>query len=183
MLKKSNSSKMVAAMQRRSFALGLSASFGLAGCSHGKTLGYDGPAVTSIVVNKGARRMYLLNNDEILRSYRVDLGFAPSGHKRVEGDGRTPEGTYVIDRRNPQSNFHLSLGISYPNARDRANARAMGKSPGGDIFIHGQPNKSRDRKRAARVEDWTAGCIAVKNEEMEEIYAMVRTGTVIALRP
>ena len=182
MLKKSNSGKMVAVMQRRSFALGLSASFGLAGCSHGAP-GYDGPVVTSIVVNKGARKMYLLNNEEILRSYRVDLGFAPAGHKRIEGDGRTPEGTYVIDRRNPYSNYHLSLGISYPNARDRAQARALGKRPGGDIFIHGQPNNNKDRRRAERVEDWTAGCIAVKNAEMEEIYAMVRNGTVITLRP
>lgn len=170
-------------MQRRRFVFGLSAAFGLAGCADETSLGYDGPAVTAIVVNKSARKMYLLNNDEILRSYRVDLGFAPLGHKRIEGDGRTPEGTYVIDRRNPKSNFHLSLGISYPNARDRATARALGKRPGGDIFIHGQPNNPEDRRRVERVEDWTAGCIAVKNEEIAEIYAMVRTGTVIALRP
>lgn len=173
---------MVAVMHRRSFTLGLSASLGLAGCSHGAS-GYDGPEVTSIVVNKSARKLYLLNNEEILKSYDVDLGFAPAGPKQAEGDGRTPEGTYLINRRNPHSSYHLSLGISYPNAEDRANARALGKRPGGDIFIHGQPNNNKHRRRAARVDDWTAGCIAVKNDEMEEIYAMVNNGTVITLRP
>ena len=108
----------------------------------------------------------------------IDLGFAPAGHKQVEGDGKTPEGTYLIDRRNPNSDFHLSIGISYPNARDIARAMAAGQDPGGDIFIHGQPNKSRGEGP-----DWTAGCISVTNREMEDIYAMVTDGTPITIRP
>lgn len=117
--------------------------------------------------------MYLLHNDEVLASYDIQLGFAPEGHKVAKGDGRTPEGFYFIDRRNPNSSYHLSLGISYPNSRDVARARALGLHPGGDIFIHGENRKGPSRG------DWTAGCIAVTDEEMEEIYAMVRNGTPI----
>ncbi len=136
-----------------------------------------------MVINKGARKLYLLHNEQILKEYRVDLGFAPSGTKTKKGDGRTPEGTYLIDRRNPRSRYHLSLGISYPNSADIAQAKAAGVDPGGDIFIHGQPNRRAERKRAKKTVDWTAGCIAVKNEEIEEIYAMVNEGTIITLRP
>ncbi len=152
------------------------ASLAVAGCSS-KFLSYDGPEVTSIVVNKGERRLYLMNHDQVLRNYRFDLGFAPDGDKKVEGDGKTPEGDYIIDRRNPNSSFHLSLGISYPNARDIAEARALGQSPGGEIFIHGQPNLV-----PANGPDWTAGCIAIKNREIEQMYAMVKNGTAISLR-
>ena len=144
-------------------------------CSKFKS--YDGPEVTQIVVQKSQRRMYLLHNQEVLKSYDIGLGFAPEGHKQIEGDGKTPEGSYLINRHNPNSEFYLSLGISYPNTADRERAAAMGKRPGGDIFIHGQPLKYRPTKR-----DWTAGCIAVQNEEIEEIYAMVREGTLITLR-
>lgn len=166
-------------MKRRIFGLGVLSTLALAGCSsRSKFLTYKGPAVTSVVVNKGHRRMYLLHNEEILRGYEFDLGFAPTGHKQFEGDGRTPEGTYLIDRRNPQSSFHLSVGISYPNTKDIANAIAAGRKPGGQIFIHGQPNKEKAKGR-----DWTAGCIAVQNHEIEEIYAMVSNGTIITLRP
>ncbi|MDK3017888.1 L,D-transpeptidase family protein [Pseudodonghicola flavimaris] len=165
-------------MKRRLFTTGAIATMALAGCAtRGRFLRYDGPEVTSVVVNKGARSLYLLNHNDVLRHYKVDLGFAPVGHKQIEGDGRTPEGSYLIDRRNPNSDFHLSLGISYPNSTDRARARAMGKSPGGDIFIHGQPVGYRPNGR-----DWTAGCIAVQDTEIEEIYAMVRDGTLITLR-
>lgn len=171
-------------MQRRTFGLMTLSAALTAGCSSGsKFQTYFGPEVTSVVVNKGARNMYLLHNEEILEEYRFGLGFAPDGDKKIRGDGKTPEGTYYIDRRNPNSAFHLSLGISYPNAADIAEARALGKEPGGDIFIHGQPNLFADRKTAKkRGEDWTAGCIAVKNKEIEQIFAMVRVGTVITLR-
>ena len=172
-------------MDRRLFGLGAVSCAMVAGCSQAesKFKSYSGPEVTSIVVNKGARKMYLLNNEDVLREYEVDLGFAPDGAKRVEGDGKTPEGTYLIDRRNPNSSFHLSVGISYPNSADVAHAQSLGKKPGGEIFIHGEPNDHKDRKRAARVKDWTAGCIAVKNHEIVEVYAMVQTGTLISLRP
>lgn len=164
-------------MKRRVFGIGALATLALAGCSSSKFKSYNGPVVTSVVVNKGARQMYLLHNETVLKKYDFDLGFAPSGAKQIEGDGKTPEGTYLIDRVNPNSAFHLSLGISYPNAADVAHAKAMGEKPGGAIFIHGEPNLFK-----AKGEDWTAGCIAVKNKEIEEIYAMVRTGTVITLR-
>jgi len=130
-----------------------------------------------VIVYKDARRMYLLNRNRVMKSYRIDLGFAPRGHKRIEGDGRTPEGHYIINRRNPDSEFHLSLGISYPNRRDAARARAIGSDPGGDIFIHGDPKRARDRHGP----DWTNGCIAVTDDEIEEIYALVRNGTPISI--
>lgn len=120
--------------------------------------------------------MYLLNGNRALKSYDIALGFAPDGDKTVEGDGKTPEGHYHIDRRNPDSRFHLSLGISYPNRRDVAAAKALGKDPGGDIFIHGEGTLASKLKP-----DWTWGCIAVTNKEMEEVYAMVRTGTIISI--
>lgn len=149
----------------------------LAGCGS-KFRTYNGPEVTRVIVNKTERVMYLMHHDEVLTKHRIDLGFAPAGHKRFEGDGKTPEGSYFIDRRNPNSSFHLSLGISYPNAEDIAAARAAGRSPGGDIFIHGKAR--RFQKRGT---DWTAGCISVSNREIERIYAMVRNGTRIDIYP
>lgn len=166
-------------MKRRHLMMGGAAAFGLGACtSTSKFKTYNGPEVTYIVVNKEARRMYLFNNNKVLKDYDVDLGFAPIGDKFFEGDGKTPEGTYLIDRRNPNSKFHLSLGISYPNAVDRAEAAALGKPPGGDIFIHGQSKAFRKG-----TEDWTWGCIAVTDTEMEDVYAMVRNGTPIQINP
>lgn len=150
----------------------------VAGCGS-KFKTYNGPEVTRVLVYKEARKMYLLHHDEVLKTYKVELGFSAEGHKQFEGDGKTPEGEYRIDRRNPNSAFHLSIGISYPNAQDIARARAAGKKPGGDIFIHGRPNL----KKRGLGPDWTAGCIAVKDREMEDIYAMVRDGTPISIYP
>jgi murein L,D-transpeptidase YafK len=130
-----------------------------------------------IVVNKGRREMMLLRGQSVLRAYRVALGRTPSGHKQREGDGRTPEGRYVIDRRNPKSRYHLSLRISYPNAADVERARAAGVEPGGDIMIHGLKDGER------RDGDWTQGCIAVTNEEMDEIWSLVGEGTEIVIEP
>ena len=163
---------MRAVSRRGLLALALAA---LAACSS-KFKSYSGPEVTKIIVFKHARYMHLMHGTTVLKSYRIDLGFAPEGHKQVEGDGRTPEGLYHIDRRNPDSDYHLSIGISYPNDQDRERARKLGKSPGGDIFIHGRGNPVQQLIR-----DWTWGCIAVTNEEIEEIYAMVRDGTPIAI--
>jgi murein L,D-transpeptidase YafK len=148
---------------------------GLSACSS-KFKTYNGPEVTRVIVLKGERKMYLMHGNKALKSYDVGLGFAPVDHKRREGDGRTPEGHYVIDRRNPNSEFYLSIGISYPNARDRAYAARNGFSPGGDIFIHGRPKIYQNGQR-----DWTLGCIAVTNREIEEIYAMVKNGTPISI--
>lgn len=161
---------------RRFFLLGAAAAL-IAACAD-KFRTYRGPKVTRILVYKSTRNMYLLHNKEVLKSYSFGLGFAPVGHKEIEGDGKTPEGHYYIDRKNPNSAFYLSIGLSYPNARDVANARALGKSPGGDIFIHGTPSKYENRGR-----DWTWGCLAVTNKEMREIYAMIEVGTPITLYP
>ena len=153
---------------------------GLAGCSTGsKFRSYDGPEVTHVLLLKEERKLYLFHNDKVLKQYPVDLGFTAEGHKQFEGDGKTPEGHYFIDRRNPNSAFHLSLGISYPNEQDIAFAASQGKSAGGDIFIHGQPNGER---RVGRP-DWTAGCISVSNRQIEKIYAMVKDGTPITIKP
>jgi murein L,D-transpeptidase YafK len=160
----------------RRFAL-LAGAATLAGCAQkSKFRSYYGPEVTRVIVNKGEREMFLLHHRKVLKRYKVELGFAPEGHKQFEGDGRTPEGEYLIDRRNPNSSFHLSLGISYPNEADIAFAKTLGKSPGGDIFIHGEPNAL-----AFLSPDWTAGCISVTNREMEDVYAMIRNGTPITL--
>tara|TARA_R110002124_G_scaffold129113_2_gene290209 strand:- start:675 stop:1172 length:498 start_codon:yes stop_codon:yes gene_type:complete len=165
-------------MNRRTIILGGTALVALGACSSSKFKRYRGPEVTYVVVNKTDRKMWLLHHDKVLEEYKIRLGFAPMGHKEIEGDGKTPEGTYIIDRRNPNSRFHLSLGISYPNQADRERAAELGKSPGGDIFIHGQKVPTRKDKG-----DWTWGCISVHNKEMEDIYAMVGDGTPILLNP
>lgn len=166
-------------MKRRHLVLAGMATAIIGGCSpKSKFLHYRGPEVTYIVVNKSDRKMFLFNKNKIVKEYDFDLGFEPIGDKFFEGDGRTPEGHYFIDRRNPNSKFHLSLGISYPNAQDRAEAAALGKPPGGDIFIHGESNPLKLGKN-----DWTWGCIAVPNEQMEVIYSMIKNGTPIKINP
>lgn len=158
---------------RRTALLG-GLALGLAGCAS-KFRTYDGPEVTRLQMYKGDRNLFLFNNTSVLKAYRIDLGFAPEGPKQFEGDGKTPEGAYTVDRRNPDSLFHLSIGISYPNEADIAFAAAQGREPGGDIFIHGGPRPGIDAIKP----DWTAGCIAVSDREIEDIYAMVRDGTPI----
>jgi len=138
-------------------------------------------AVDRIVVEKSQRRMDLMSGDAVVRSYAIALGFAPEGDKRQEGDGRTPEGKYVIEGRNPSSAFHLSLKISYPDAADRAAAGERGVSPGSDIFIHGAPNGWILPGQPPG--DWTLGCIAVTKAEIEEIWRLVPDGTPVEIRP
>lgn len=129
--------------------------------------------VEYIQVLKAQRRMDLIADGKIVKSYRIRLGHDPIGHKRFQGDGRTPEGTYYISGRNPRSAFHLSLRVSYPNRSDLAYAGRRGRSAGGDIFIHEQPNGF---KRGTIAQDWTRGCIAVSNAEMEEIWGLIPQG-------
>lgn len=136
------------------------------------------PKITQLLLDKSERTLHLLNGKKSVRSYKVDLGPNPSRHKQFQGDGRTPEGVYYITHKNPNSRFFLSLGISYPNARDRAFARAHGKSPGGDIFIHGQGSATRNPPK-----DWTRGCAAVRDDDMVEIYNLVEPGTLIYIKP
>src|SRR5512141_1655552 len=128
-----------------------------------------------IVVVKSRREKMLLRGESVLRTYLVALGRDPVGHKEREGDGRTPEGEYSIDRRNPKSLYHLSLRISYPNERDRAHAAEIGVDPGGDIMIHGLKDGQ------PREYDWTEGCIAVTDVEMDEIWSLVEVGTPVRI--
>ena len=132
-------------------------------------------------IEKAARRLTLLRDGAPIAVYAIALGFAPSGDKREEGDGRTPEGVYRIDRRNARSAYHLSLGIDYPRPDQRAAAQAEGRDPGGDIFIHGQPNSRRGVIPLPG--DWTAGCAAVTNAEIEEIWARVPLGAKVEILP
>ncbi len=136
-----------------------------------------------IVVIKGKRVMLLMNNGEILKVYRVSLGKQPIGHKSRQGDQKTPEGTYVIDSRITDSKFYLALHISYPNNSDIKNAQGLGVDPGGNIMIHGLPNGlGKKVGKLHRLTDWTDGCIAVTNSEMEEIWQMVPDGTTIEIK-
>jgi hypothetical protein len=141
------------------------------------------PQADSILVRKGERRLYLMRRGEVLRSYRVALGLNPVGHKERSGDFRTPEGRYRIERRNPRSDFFLSMQVSYPNARDAAHARRNGWSPGGSIMIHGLPNEPRKGADYYATQDWTDGCIAVSNADMLEIWMLVSNNTPIEIEP
>ena len=136
-----------------------------------------------VVLNKSRRELLLVAGQNLLRTYRVALGFDPVGHKLQEGDGRTPEGRYLIERRNPQSAYHLSLRISYPNEDDRRRAAERGLDPGGDIMIHGLPNGVDAAERGHPRRDWTRGCIAVTDAEMEEIWNLVPDGAVVEINP
>ncbi|MDT1060685.1 L,D-transpeptidase family protein [Paracoccus sp. CPCC 101403] len=140
---------------------------------------YNGPPVTQVVVKKGERKMYMVSGTQVIASYDVNLGNQPVGAKQFEGDGKTPEGMYFIDRKNPRSRYHLSVGISYPAAKDIAYAASMGLRPGGDIMIHGLGPDGRMLNRP----DWTAGCIAVNDEEIEDIFAMLNTGVPVFIYP
>ena len=136
-----------------------------------------------ILIEKGARRLLLLSNGNVIAAYPVKLGLSPKGPKRYEGDFRTPEGVYHLSRRNPNSDFFLSVEVSYPNEADRARARAEGLRPGGLIMIHGQPNVPRKPREFYARNDWTDGCIAVSNADMVDIWQRTRIGIPIEIRP
>lgn len=134
-------------------------------------------------LEKGKRKLTAYSGGKAVRVYLVSLGAKPVGRKEVEGDMRTPEGVYVIDDKNPRSAYHRNLGISYPNPVDRDRAKALGKSPGGDIKIHGLAPEYADIGQAHRLTDWTYGCVAVTNEEIEEIFARTPVGASIEIVP
>ncbi|MBY0343279.1 MAG: L,D-transpeptidase family protein [Sphingomonadales bacterium] len=137
--------------------------------------------VDYLIVDKSERLMVAYAGGQPVKAWRgLQFGDAPQGHKQFEGDERTPEGRYVIEGRNPGSAYHLSLKVSYPNAADRAFALAQGRSPGGEIFIHGQPNSLPFGRVPG---DWTDGCIALSNDEIAELWRIVPDGTVIEIRP
>lgn len=144
--------------------------------------------ITQVNVYKAERRLELLYQQQIIKRYSMRLGFEPIGHKVKEGDGKTPEGNYLIDWRNPNSQFYKSLHISYPNAQDKAKAKALGVSAGGDIMIHGSANNRQIQALPKMMEymprnDWTWGCIAVKNVDMDEIWRLVDNGIPITIFP
>lgn len=136
-----------------------------------------------ILIEKGARRLFLLNRDQVIAEYPIKLGLSPKGHKQYEGDFRTPEGVYHLSRRNPRSEFFLSVEVSYPNEADRARASAEGLRPGGLIMIHGQPNVPRKPPEYYATRDWTDGCIAVSNAAMIDVWQRTRIGIPIEIRP
>lgn len=140
-------------------------------------------AIDLVRVDKSERRMELMAKDRAIRTYRIALGANPIGHKQREGDERTPEGRYLLDWRNPDSAFNRSIHISYPNTGDRSAANAAGVSPGGMIMIHGQPNGFGWLAWLLQMFDWTNGCIAVTDDEMTEIWDMVKDGTPIEIYP
>jgi len=137
----------------------------------------------SVVVAKKEHTLTLIRQGKVLKTYQVALGGEPVGPKTRQGDHKTPEGAYVLDRRNPHSQFYRAIHISYPNARDTGQARKLGLSPGGDVYVHGLPNGYGWIGSKHRLKDWTDGCIAVTNEEMDEIWKAVPDGTPINIKP
>lgn len=136
-----------------------------------------------IVLRKGERRLSLYRNGQEIRAYKVSLGLSPVGDKEREGDFRTPEGRYSLTRRNPDSDFFLSIQVSYPDAQDIAAARRNGDPPGGAIMIHGLPNIMRHPRERYLSTDWTDGCIALSNEDMLEVWLLTRPDTPIEITP
>jgi murein L,D-transpeptidase YafK len=136
-----------------------------------------------IIVDKSARRLFLMRGGRVLLDYRITLGANPVARKEIQGDSRTPEGVYTIDRRLAASSFHRALHISYPNVEDRRFADAIKRPPGGAIMIHGQPNDLGWIERLTRSRDWTDGCIAVSNRAIEELWDAVPDGTPITILP
>ncbi|KYG61258.1 hypothetical protein AZI85_09975 [Bdellovibrio bacteriovorus] len=143
----------------------------------------EGVKIERIVVSKDRKELYLISGDVLVKAYTVAFGLNPEGHKQFEGDRKTPEGIYHIDYKNPKSEYTKSLHISYPNKQDVEYAKSQGKSPGGDIMIHGLPTQQRkqDAMSLWHPRNWTQGCVAVKNEEIEEIYSLVKENTLVEI--
>ncbi len=139
--------------------------------------------IDSIAVHKNSRELFAFSNGNIVLHYNVALGPNPVGPKEVEGDNKTPEGLYKIDGKNPFSQYHKSLGISYPNTADKERARELGQKTGGDIKIHGLMKRMNNPGKSHIKSNWTAGCIAITNEEIDELFAQVKVGTPIFIAP
>lgn len=141
------------------------------------------PQASKVVIDKSERVLYLLDDGEVFRTFKIALGIQPAGDKKKEGDFKTPEGSYMLDMRNPNSDYFLSIHVSYPDANDRREANQDGVSPGGAIMIHGQPNEPTRSETYYRTQDWTNGCIAVSNSDMIDIWLMTDSNTPIEIRP
>ena len=147
------------------------------------TVANEFPVADFVLVEKGDRELHLMRDGSIFRTFDIALGIQPRGDKQQEGDFRTPEGRYILDSRNPHSEYFLSIHISYPNQQDRREARAMGVSPGGAIMVHGQPNAPTRSEAYYRTQDWTNGCIALSNSDMIDMWLMTGENTPIEIRP
>jgi murein L,D-transpeptidase YafK len=145
--------------------------------------GSEFPVADRVVIEKSSRQLHLIQDGKPFRTFKIALGIRPVGDKKEEGDFRTPEGRYLLDRRNPNSDFFLSIHVSYPNASDRREAANLGVNPGGAIMIHGQPNVPTRSEAYYRTQDWTNGCIAVSNSDMIDIWLMTGDNTPIEIRP
>lgn len=140
-------------------------------------------AVDQVVVYKAQRIMLLMDKQQEVKRYKIALGRNPIGHKQQEGDSRTPEGSYKLDYINERSSYYRSMHVSYPNAQDKASARQRGVSPGGMIMVHGQPNGYGYLSAATQTRDWTDGCIALTDQEMDDFLSLVKIGTIITILP
>lgn len=136
-----------------------------------------------VIINKTERKLYLLRESEVMRSYDIALGLVPEGHKQQEGDFRTPEGEYFLTNRLIESDFFMAIQVSYPNVKDEARAHGQGVSPGGQIMIHGQPRIPRKSTAYYARYDWTDGCIAVSNAAMVDIWQLTKPNTPITILP
>jgi len=141
------------------------------------------PKADLVLVKKSERKLFLVHDGQPFREFKVALGSQPWGHKQYVGDDRTPEGRYSLDFKRAQSRFYKAIHISYPNSNDLTHARAQGVNPGGNIMIHGFPNQNREPPELAQRYNWTSGCIAVTNAEMDEILESVEPGTPIEIAP
>jgi len=141
------------------------------------------PIADEVIIDKSDRELHLISDGEIFRTFKIALGIRPDGDKKKEGDFKTPEGRYRLDVRNPNSDYFLSIHVSYPNATDRQQASQEGLDPGGSIMIHGQPNLPSRSETYYRTQDWTNGCIAVSNSDMIDIWLMTGEDTPIEIRP
>ena len=163
--------------------LSLISSLGVVDDVHARANTQALPQADRVVVIKGARTLSLMRQGKMIKTYKISLGREPVGHKEKEGDSKTPEGDYIIDGRNPHSKFHLALHISYPSPRDKNLAERGGRVPGGAIMIHGRPNWTGWIRSLYEDRDWTDGCIAVSNAEMDEIWSAVPDGTPVTILP
>jgi murein L,D-transpeptidase YafK len=156
---------------------------GIGGAVRADNLGPHFERADSLLIVKSERKLYALKDGEVLRDFDIALGLMPEGPKEREGDFRTPEGRYFLEAKNPNSDYFLSVKISYPNSDDLARARANGVDPGGQIMIHGQPNEPKYSATRYQGLDWTDGCVAVSNSDMVDIWLMTREGIPIEIRP
>ncbi len=141
------------------------------------------PVADEVIIDKSARELYLMSAGKVFRTFKIALGIMPEGDKKKEGDFKTPEGRYLLDMRNSNSDYFLSIHVSYPSAADRREANQDGVDPGGAIMIHGQPNLPTHSEAYYRTQDWTNGCIAVSNSDMIDIWLMTGENTPIEIRP